>query len=92
MQRKEDVADRVAAAVLKRLTLRKVVEVKDEPAARNVVRHVVLDNLQTEERIDAEARQILLTHAKAIKDSAADYRQLLGKVKEKLARDRGFVL
>ena len=24
--------------------------------------------------------------------SAADYRQLLGKVKEKLARDRGFIL
>jgi hypothetical protein len=27
-----------------------------------------------------------------IKDSAADYRQLFGKVKEKLAKDRGFVL
>jgi hypothetical protein len=27
-----------------------------------------------------------------IKDSAADYRALLGKVKEKLAKDRGFVL
>jgi hypothetical protein len=92
MQRKEEVADRVAAAVLKRLTQRKVVEVKDEAAARNLVRHVVLDNLQAEERIDAEARQILLSHAKAIRDSAADYRQLLGKVKEKLARDRGFVL
>lgn len=85
-------AERVAAAVLKRLTLRKVVEVKDEPAARSAIRHVVLDNLQAEERIDAEARQILLGHAKAIKDSAADYRQLLGKVREKLARDRGFVL
>jgi putative membrane protein len=33
-----------------------------------------------------------LDHAKMIKDSAADYRQLLGKVKEKLARDRGFIL
>jgi hypothetical protein len=27
-----------------------------------------------------------------IKDSAADYRALLGKVKEKLARERGFIL
>jgi hypothetical protein len=92
MQRKEDVANRMAEAVLKRLTTRKVVEVKDEAAARAVVRRVVLDDLVTEERIDADARKILLDNAKAIKDSAADYRLLLGKVKEKLARDRGFIL
>ena len=30
--------------------------------------------------------------AKALKDSAADYRIMLGKVKEKLARERGFIL
>ena len=41
---------------------------------------------------DAEARKLLLEHAKMIKDSAADYRQLLGKVREKLARERGFIL
>ena len=53
---------------------------------------VVLENLVTEEKIEADARKILLDNAKAIKDSAADYRLLLGKVKEKLARDRGFIL
>ena len=34
----------------------------------------------------------LRDHAKAIKESSADYRQLFGKVREKLARDRGFIL
>ena len=53
---------------------------------------VVLDNLHAEERLETDARQLLLEHAKAIKDSSADYRQLLGKVKEKLARERGFIL
>jgi hypothetical protein len=53
---------------------------------------VVSDNIAAEERLEADARQLLLDHAKMIKDSAADYRQLLGKVKEKLARDRGFIL
>jgi hypothetical protein len=52
----------------------------------------VLDDLNAEEQLDADARKLLLDHAKQIKDSAADYRQLLGKVKEKLARDRGFIL
>jgi hypothetical protein len=92
MARREEMADRMAGAVVKRLTTRKVVEIKDEPAARAAVRHVVLDNLVQEAQIETDARKLLLDHAKAIKESAADYRQLLGKVKEKLARERGFIL
>jgi len=77
---------------VKRLTFKKIVDVKDEAAARATVRHVVMDNIAAEERLDADARQLLMDHAKMIKDSAADYRALLGKVKEKMARDRGFIL
>jgi hypothetical protein len=82
----------MASAVVKRLTVRKIAEIKDENAARAAIRHVVLENLAGEEQLDGEARKLLLEHAKQIKDSAADYRQLLGKVKEKLARERGFIL
>lgn len=82
----------MADAVVKRLTARRVVEIKDEAAARAAVRHVVLDNVAAEEQLDADARRLLLDHAKAIRDSAADYRQLLGRVREKLARERGFIL
>lgn len=82
----------MADAVLKRLATRKVVEVKDEPAARAAIRRVVLDNLLAEEQLEIDARKLLLDHAKAIKESAADYRALYGKVREKLARDRGFIL
>ncbi|MBI4270100.1 MAG: DUF507 family protein [Candidatus Rokubacteria bacterium] len=86
------VAERMADAVVRRLAARKIAEIKDEAAARAVVRRVVLDNLAAEEKLEAEARQLLLDHAKQIRDSTADYRQLLAKVKEKLARERGFVL
>ncbi|MGH7332403.1 MAG: DUF507 family protein [Candidatus Rokuibacteriota bacterium] len=92
MSRREEVANRMADAILKRLSARRVIECKDEAAARAAVRQLVLDNLALEERVDADARQLLLEHAKAIKDSGAEYRQLLGKVKEKLARERGFIL
>jgi hypothetical protein len=92
MARRDEIADRIAGAVLKRLTFKKYVDVKDEPTARAAVRRVVVDNLQAEERLDADARQLLLDHAKEIRDSSADYRQLLGKVKEKLARERGFII
>ena len=82
----------MASAVVKRLTVRKIAEIKDENTVRAAIRQVILDNLAGEEQLDAEARKLLLDHAKQIKDSAADYRQLLGKVKEKLARERGFIL
>ena len=82
----------MAEAVVKRLTTRKVVDIKDEPAARAVIRHVVMDNLAAEDAIETDAKKLLLDHAKMIRDSAADYRALLGKVKEKLARERGFIL
>lgn len=82
----------MADAVLKRLTVRKVVDVKDEAAARAAIRHVIVDNLVAEEKLDADARQLLLDNAKLIKESSADYRVMFGKVREKLARDRGFIL
>ena len=77
---------------MKRLVRRKVAEIKDEAAARAAVRQVVLDNLVAEEKLEEDARKLLLEHAKQIRDSAADYRQLLSKVREKLARERGFII
>jgi hypothetical protein len=92
MPRRDQIAERMADAVLKRLITKKAIEVKDDAAARAAIRHAVLENLVAEEKLDADARQLLLQHAKAIKESSADYRQLFGKVREKLARERGFVL
>jgi len=92
MSRRDEIAGRMAEAVLKRLTARKIVEIKDDALAKAALRQILADNMLAEERLDADARQLLLEHAKAIRDSAADYRQLFGKVKEKLARERGFIL
>ena len=92
MRRRDDVAARVSEAVLKRLVARKFIEVKDEARARAALQKVILDNLQTEEQIDAAARQLLQEHARDIREKGLDYRQLFSKAKEKLARDRGFVL
>jgi hypothetical protein len=92
MSRREEIAQRMADAVVKRLITRKIVEVRDDGPVRAAIRHVVVENIAAEEQLEADARKLLLDHAKMIKDSAADYRALLGKVKEKLARERGFIL
>lgn len=92
MSRREEVAGRMAEAIIKRLSFKQILDIRDESAARAAVRQVIIENLVDEEKLDADARKLLLDHAKAIKESAADYRQLLTKVKEKLARERGFIL
>ena len=90
--RRDDVAIRMAEAVIKRLAGRRLLEIKDEAVAREIVRHILIENLQTEEKIEAEARQLLSAKAKEFRDSAYDYGRLLGLVKGKLAKERGFTL
>lgn len=92
MARRDVVADRFSEGILKRLQGRKFIEVRDEARARAALRRIILENLQAEEQIDAEARKILQGHAREIRDTTADYSRLLTLVKQRLARERGFVL
>jgi hypothetical protein len=92
MRRREEIAARFAEAIVKRLVTRKLLEIKDEPRARAALTRVIVENLHTEDQIDTEARQLLQTYARDIREKGLDYRQLFSKTKEKLARDKGFVL
>ena len=64
----------------------------DESRAREVVRRILVEDLVAEEKIDTDARALLLDHAKEIRDSASDYRRIFALVKAKLAKERGFTL
>jgi hypothetical protein len=92
MGRREQLAGRMAEAVVKRLVVRKLADVRDEARAREVVRRILAEDLLAEEKLDADARELLLDHAKEIKDSASDYRRLFALVRAKLAKERGFTL
>lgn len=77
---------------MKRLVARKLADIKDEPRAREVVRHILSENFLAEEKIEAEVKALLLENAKLIKDSASDYQRLFTLAKTKISRERGFVL
>ena len=82
----------MAEAVVKRLVARKLADIKDEPRACEVVRHILSENFLAEEKIEAEVKALLLENAKLIKDSASDYQRLFTLAKTKVSRERGFVL
>jgi hypothetical protein len=90
--RREQIAGRMAEAVVKRLVVRKLADVKDESRARELVRRILVEDLLAEEKIDSDARALLLDHAKEIRDSASDYRRIFTLVRAKLAKERGFTL
>ena len=93
MRRREEIAGRFAEVLVKRLVERKLIGLRGaEAPAREAVRKVIAENLIQEERIDAEAREILQGHSKEIRDTALDYSRIFNLVKGKLARDRGFIL
>lgn len=92
MAHREQLAERMAEAVIRRLVLRKLAEVRDESRARQVVRRILAEDLLAEEKLDADARALLLEHAKEIRDSASDYRRLFTLARAKLAKERGFTL
>jgi hypothetical protein len=92
MARRDDVAARMAEAIVKRLVTRKLAEVKDEPRAREVIHRILIENLAAEDKLETDARALLMDHAKEIRDSASDYKRIFALVKTKLAKERGFTL
>ena len=92
MRGREEIAGRIGEAITKRLVGRRFIEVKDEARVRQAIQRVIVDNLAAEEALDGEARRILQSYARDIREKGLDYRQLFAKTREKLARDRGFVL
>jgi len=89
---REEIAGRIGEVIAKRLIGRRFIEAKDETRVRQAIQRVIVDNLAAEEQLDVEARRILQGYARDIREKGLDYRQLLTKAREKLARDRGFVL
>ena len=92
MRGRDEIAGRIGDVIAKRLIARRFIEAKDEARVRQAIRRVIVDNLVAEEQLDVEARRILQGYARDIRDQGLDYRQLFTKTREKLARDRGFVL
>ena len=92
MRGREEIAGRIGAEIVKRLVGRRVIEAKDEARVKQAIQRVIVENLAAEEQLDVDARRLLQEHARDIREKGLDYRQLFSKAREKLARDRGFVL
>ena len=89
-----DYVGHMAAETVKKLLEGELVEVKT-PAAVAVVqrlRQAMMEEITIEDRINDEAREILVQHQEQMRSTGVSYQELFKKVKAQLARDKKVVL
>lgn len=52
----------------------------------------ILKDMQREQQLEEEARKLLQSHSKLIEQEGADYKKLLEKTKNLLAKKKGIIL
>jgi hypothetical protein len=82
----------MATELVKRLVAAKMVETKAAQAVSQRLRVAMQEEINVEERINEEVRQILSEHADDIRRAGASYQEMYKKVKMQLARDRKLIL
>ncbi|MGA1843457.1 MAG: DUF507 family protein [bacterium] len=56
------------------------------------IRHVIMEDLLVEDKLNDEVRQILEAHSSEIRQGSIEYHKMFRLVKEKLAKERNIVL
>ena len=87
-----DLVGHMAGATLKKLIEDEMVEVKTPETVIQRLRHAMLEEITVEDRINEEARQILIQHQEQMRNSGISYQEMFKKVKAQLARDKKLVL
>jgi hypothetical protein len=87
-----DLVSYMASEIVKKLTEGELVEVKNSNAVTQRVRHAMVEEITVEDRINEEARQILIQHQEQMRNSGISYQDMFKKVKAQLARDRKLIL
>jgi hypothetical protein len=87
-----DLVGHMAAETLKKLVEDEMVEVKTPEAVVQRLRQAMLEEITVEDRINEEARQILIQHQDQMRNTGVSYQEMFKKVKAQLARDKKLVL
>jgi uncharacterized protein DUF507 len=87
-----DFVGHMASEVVKKLVEGNLIETKAPDALTQRLRMTMLEELGVEDRINEEAREILIQHQDEMRRTGASYQEMFKKVKAQLARDRKLIL
>jgi hypothetical protein len=82
----------MATEVVKKLVEGELIETKAQDAVALRVRQAMNEEINVEDRISEEAREILIQHQDEMRRTGVSYQDMFKKVKAQIARDRKLVL
>jgi hypothetical protein len=82
----------VSRKIVKALTADRRIEVDDEERVVDGIVRVIVEELQVEDRLNEEVREVLVQHMRQMERSDITYSEMFKKVKRELARQKGIVL
>jgi hypothetical protein len=82
----------LAAQLVADLVKARKVRIEDERMIIGLVKNTILDDLEAEEALDDEAREVLKVHYDKMRAAGVSYDEMLRKVKAQLAKEKGIVL
>jgi hypothetical protein len=83
----------MAVSVVERLTSGGLLQIQEKPDV--VVRQLetaIMSELQVEDRLNAEVRELLKQFEREFSEGRADYQKMFTMVKQKLIKERGIIL
>jgi hypothetical protein len=84
--------DYIAKKIVRTLTTEEKIEVDSEARLAEAVARVISEELQREDRLNEEVREVLVQHASEMARSDITYTEMFKMVKKKLAKEKGIVL
>jgi hypothetical protein len=82
----------MATETIKKLIEAEMIETKTAEAVTLRLRQAMMDEITVEDRVNEEARQILIQHQDEMRRTGISYQDMFKKVKAQIARDKKLIL
>jgi hypothetical protein len=87
-----DQVEFIGRKIVKTLVREGKLEVDSETRVAEVLAHALTEDLQVEDRLNDEVREVLVQHANEMERSNITYSEMFKMVKRKLAKEKGIIL
>ena len=82
----------ISRKIVKTLVGEGKLEVDSEPRVEEAIGKVIVEELQVEDRLNDEVREVLNEHTSQMERSDITYTEMFKKVKRELAKKKGIIL
>ena len=92
MRLTSDQVEYLSRKIVKTLVGQGKLEVDSDTRVAEGIARVITDDLQVEDRLNEEVREVLVQHASEMQRSNITYSEMFKMVKRKLAKEKGIIL